>query len=167
MAQTRHDTVMRNESLPAQMRKAVAADEAFVLALEERLLRSCYQTSGRRFVPRPGMDDDFPHNCQIVRVDGEDVGCLTATVSDDLILIDQMYLLPAYQHRGIGGSILSSPIASATESGRKIRATVPSAPGSTTFFLANGFGIRSENTNFTTLEWTSSTQHRRFESTDA
>ncbi|MBY5828617.1 GNAT family N-acetyltransferase [Rhizobium ruizarguesonis] len=158
---------MINGGFAAEMRRAVASDEAFILELEERALRACHLITGGRFVPRPGMGDGFPGDSLIVSLDGKDVGCLTTTITDTVIHIDQIYVLPAYNDKGLDRSILADLIGQARCSGHTIRAAMPSTPELKALFLANQFAIRAETNCVTTFEWPPSTKDNRFESTDA
>src|SRR5438105_12927678 len=47
-----------------------------------------------------------PQEAHIMLLDGEPVGWFSCNIGQEIVDIEHGYILPAYQHRGIGGRIL-------------------------------------------------------------
>jgi ribosomal protein S18 acetylase RimI-like enzyme len=54
-----------------------------------------------------------PERSQIVVVDGVDIGVLTLEERQDEVILGQIYILPAYQNRGIGTRLIRSVVSDA------------------------------------------------------
>ncbi|UFS80111.1 MULTISPECIES: GNAT family N-acetyltransferase [Rhizobium] len=135
------------------LREAIAEDEEFVLRLEELSLRKLSEMKYGRFVPRPGMGDEFPVNCRIIQYENADVGCLTVSTQGDCIHIDQLYLVPDVHGRGIGRQVIDDLVSQAAKRGQRLQATSMANGGASGFFLAVGFHVVSETSKTITMEW--------------
>jgi ribosomal protein S18 acetylase RimI-like enzyme len=71
------------------------------------------------------FDDRFtPERWQIIQVEGEDVGVLVVDEDQEQLFLAEIELLPIWQGRGIGTSVIRSLMASSAESGKSIRLRV-------------------------------------------
>ncbi|MGO6984250.1 GNAT family N-acetyltransferase [Rhizobium leguminosarum] len=134
------------------LRDAVAEDEGFVLRLEELSLRKISEMRSGRFVPRPGMGDEFPVNCRIIQYENADVGCLTVSTQGNCIHIDQLYLIPDVHRRGIGRQLIDNVILQAAKRGQRLQVTIMANGDASGFFLAVGFQVVSETSKTVTME---------------
>jgi ribosomal protein S18 acetylase RimI-like enzyme len=67
------------------------------------------------------FDESFdPADCEIIRVGSTDVGLLAVEERDDEIYLAGIYLLPEWQSRGIGSSIVGSLLQRGAASGKAI-----------------------------------------------
>jgi GNAT superfamily N-acetyltransferase len=141
------------------LRGAIATDEAFVLRLEELALRKPIERAGGWFVPRPGMGDDFPENCRIIRSEGQDVGCLTLTIENSCVVVDQFYILPEFRGRGLGRRVLSYVLSDAALRCRRVKTSVLAVSEILGFFTDQGFAVVSQSSKSAALEWPGPTKH--------
>ncbi|GAJ96988.1 GNAT family N-acetyltransferase [Rhizobium rhizogenes] len=141
-----------------QLRDAVSGDEGFILWLEELALRKSAEASLGRFVPRPGMGDEFPSNCQIIQFDNADVGCLTTSAKENIIHIDQFYLVPEFRNRGIGCRVLTNIMSQAAIQQQRLRTTFLPSSDASKFFHSLGFHLISETPKAISMEWSASIQ---------
>ena len=118
---------------------AVAEDEGFVLRLEELSRRKLSDVKHRHFVPRPGMGDEFPGNCRIIRYENADVGCLTVSVQGDCTHIDQLYLVPNARGLGIGRWVIDTLFSQAQKLGQSVQVTILANCGAVRFSQRRAF----------------------------
>ena len=81
---------------------------------------------------------------QIIYVGIEKAGTLQYETSDTEIFVSQIYLLPPFQKRGIGGEIISKLQRQSRESNRPIKLSVLRVNSATDFYLKKGFFIENE-----------------------
>lgn len=165
MAQARHDPVVSLMSMAVHLREALATDEAFVLRLEELALRRSVERAGGWFVPRAGMGDGFPENCRIVQPGGHDVGCLTLTKGKECIHVDQFYVLPEHQRKGVGRGVLSLVLSNAAQHGQRVTTTIPVCRETLSFFTEQGFALVFKTSKSAFLEWSGQSEHANISET--
>ena len=71
----------------------------------------------------------------------EKAGTLQYETTESEILVNQIYLLPTFQHRGIGGEIISNLQEKSRESNLPIKLSVLRVNSATEFYLKKGFVI--------------------------
>jgi GNAT superfamily N-acetyltransferase len=81
---------------------------------------------------------------QIVYVGNEKAGTLQYETTETGILVSQIYLLPPFQKRGIGGEIVSKLQEESRESNLPIKLSVLRVNSATEFYLKKGFLIEKE-----------------------
>lgn len=98
-------------------RKAAEADKPFLLRLREATMRDYLKQSGLPFDEAAQIArsmDRFEH-AQIVMQDGHDIGLLKNDKSTNPWELVQIQLLPAYQRKGIGETLLRQTLAEASK----------------------------------------------------
>lgn len=95
---------------------------------------------------RPRADPLPLPGTRIVMQGGARAGCLTLQSRPDCLWIDQLYLAPAFQGRGLGGAILRHAIAQAARQGLPLRLSVLTSNPALRFYQRHGFVIESETT---------------------
>jgi GNAT superfamily N-acetyltransferase len=78
---------------------------------------------------------------QIIYVGNERAGTLQYETTESEILVNQIYLLPPFQNRGIGGEIISKLQEKSRESNLPIKLSVLRVNSATEFYLKKGFVI--------------------------
>jgi GNAT superfamily N-acetyltransferase len=118
------------------------ADFEELLALRIVVMRESLQRLGR-FDPqrarerfRAGFD---PRHLRRVLVNDEPVGCVALKPEDGAWRVDQFYLAPASQGRGIGGGVMQRLIAEATAAGQPLRVAVLRLSDANRFYQRHGF----------------------------
>ncbi|HNT35057.1 MAG TPA: GNAT family N-acetyltransferase, partial [bacterium] len=77
---------------------------------------------------------------QVIQIAGEDVGILATVREVDCIKVNQLFILPEYQGRGIGKACMAQVLASAKTEGLPVRLRVLKAsPRAEAFYRALGF----------------------------
>ncbi|MFC5757954.1 GNAT family N-acetyltransferase [Rhizobium sp. GCM10022189] len=96
---------------------------------------------------RPSIEE-----CQIVMVDGRDVGCVTVERHYDHLWLDELYI-PTSQRKGIGSIVLTGVIADAERVEMPLRLSVLTTnPAAADFYLRHGFRIRQQTAERLYLE---------------
>lgn len=124
-------------------RPATEADRPFLAWLEEACMRDYDVALWGSWRPRP-IAEQAAAGCRIIVADEEEVGCATTTQYPDHVWVDQLYVAPAFQRRGIGSAILGRIIAEAATMGLPVRLSVIATNPALTFYLRHGLRIREE-----------------------
>jgi len=87
------------------------------------------------------FDDHFdPERCEIVQAENEDIGVLTVEERADEIYLAEIQLLPQWQARGIGSSIIRSLLERGATAGKPVTLRVlHSNPRAATLYESLGF----------------------------
>ena len=130
-------------------RKARATDSGFVFAVKKVAFREyveqiwgwdeVYQKElhNRRFASQ---------DLRIIQFNGIDVGFLSASANSDTFNVDQIYILPEYQGRGIGASCMRGIIDDANQEQKPVTLQVLRInTRATAFYQRLGFTIVDEN----------------------
>ena len=113
------------------LRAATADDLEFAYDVTEAAMRRYVeQTFGTwiREVQKEIIGRSFdPKTHQIILVDGEPAGILAVEVDASHLRLEKIYLLPAFQRRGIGSQLITELIHSVRASNKPIRLRVLAA----------------------------------------
>jgi len=123
-------------------RPALEADKPFLLQLEETCMRDyavALWGSWPSDLTRNSID-----GCEIILDDGHDVGCVTVEKHGDHLWLDELFIEPGFQRRGIGSRILSSLIGDAQGLEIPLRLSVLTTNPALDFYLRHGFRIYRE-----------------------
>jgi len=99
------------------------------------------------------MGDEFPSNSKIIQCDGIDVGCLTLSKCEDVILIEQLYIMPSFQNRGIGRSVVSTLLTDAALAEQSVQVTVLVQSPSVHLFTRLGFSVATQTQRSLVMEY--------------
>lgn len=111
-----------------ELRPATKDDGSFLYELKRAALRdSVVATYGEwnEVWQRERFFENFvPSTCEIVVVEGDDVGMLAVDRDADPIYVGGIYLLPGAQRRGIGHALMSDLMAFAADEGKGVHLQV-------------------------------------------
>jgi GNAT superfamily N-acetyltransferase len=138
---------------PVTLRPATADDAEFVFRVTEACMRAyAEQTWGawNEAVTRASFD---PATHRIIRCDDEDIGCLAVHAREDHLDLDKLYILPAYQNRGIGTDLIRGIIAQAATVGKPVRLSVLAVNPARRFYERAGFTVTQSTAERHYMEW--------------
>ena len=132
-----------------KVRKAQATDSEFVFAVKEAAFREYVEQIW-------GWDDIYQrdlHNrrfasqdLRIIQFRGTDVGFLSTSNTSDTLKVDQLYILPEYQGRGVGAACMKRIINDANLEQKPVTLQVLKInTRATAFYQRLGFTIVDEN----------------------
>ena len=104
------------------------------------------------------FDNRFqPDGCQIIQADGADIGVLIVEEDADEIYLAEVQVLPHWQGRGIGSSVLRSLMERGAAAGKPVTLRVLHAnPRARALYERFGFQPFKEIETHTYLRWVSS-----------
>jgi ribosomal protein S18 acetylase RimI-like enzyme len=132
------------------LRPAAHADRDFAFELNRATMKEYVEaTWGWDDAEQEALfDESFdPSDCEIIRIGSTDIGLLAVEESADEIYLAGIYLLPEWQSRGIGSSIVHSLLERGAASGKPVTLRVlHSNPRAEALYERLGF------TRFRTIE---------------
>jgi ribosomal protein S18 acetylase RimI-like enzyme len=135
------------------LRPAVPDDAEFVLRVTEACMRAyAEQTWGawNEALTRASFD---PATHRIIQCDEQDIGCLALHEWDDHLDLDKLYILPAYQNRGIGTRLMDDIVAQAAAAGKPVRLSVLAVNPARRFYERAGFVVTQSTAERHYMEW--------------
>ena len=124
-------------------RPATEADRAFLSWLEEACMREYAVALWGTWRPRP-PDEQILDGCRIIVECEQNIGCVTTNAQPDHIWIDQLYISPKFQRKGIGSSALRMILSEAATIGVPVRLSVLATNPALDFYLRHGLHIYDE-----------------------
>ena len=132
-----------------KFRKAQATDSEFVFAVKKAAFREYVEQIW-------GWDDTYQRNLhnrrfnsqdlRIIQFHGTDVGFLSTRNTPDTFKVDQLYILPEYQGKGIGAACMKRIIDDANREQKPVTLQVLKInTRATAFYQRLGFAIVDEN----------------------
>ncbi|WGF87406.1 GNAT family N-acetyltransferase [Marinivivus vitaminiproducens] len=135
---------------PIRMRPATEADHPFLSWLAEACMRdyavALWGTWRSRTIEEQPLD-----GCRIIVDGGEPIGCVTTIVQSDHIWIDQLYISPAFQGKGIGGMALRTVLSEAARTGVAVRLSVLATNPAIDFYLSHGMRVHEKTAERTIM----------------
>ena len=90
---------------------------------------------------------------EIVRVDGEAIGCQCIREEGDALVLERLHLMPAWQGRGLGTKLLRAFVERASREGRAARLQVFRTNPARALYARIGFQTIDVGENHETMEW--------------
>ena len=118
------------------LRPATSGDAEFALHVTEACMRVYAEQAWGGWIGQPDLDLAFD---QIIQLTGIDIGLIGVERRPDHWFLDKLYLLPAYQNRGIGGWLLQRVMRDAKSAGALVRLTVLEVNPARRFYERHGF----------------------------
>ena len=139
-----------------QIRKATAEDSEFAYETKKSAFRGYMEKSSgwneeeqRKLHQRRFAEHDF----RIIQLSGVDVGILAMSRQPDRIKLYQMFILPEYQGKGIGGACMKLLIKDAAVAKLPIQLQVLKVnPKAFVFYQRLGFKKNGENVDHILME---------------
>lgn len=132
------------------LRAATSDDEAFALHVTEACMRGYAEQAWGRWDPRADLNIAFD---EIVQLAGREIGLIGVDRRSDFWFLDKLYLLPAYQSRGIGSYLLPRLIDSAISAQVAFRLTVLEVNPARRFYERHGFVLTHTIAPRHHMEW--------------
>ncbi len=138
------------------LRKATADDSEFAYLAKKAAFREYVEKiwgwdekEQRQLHERRFARQDF----HVIQVSGVDVGVIAIVRQPECITVNQMFILPEYQNRGIGTACMKSIIQDAVASGLSVRLRVLKVNGrAIEFYRRLGFKSINESDNHVIME---------------
>lgn len=142
---------MTNELMHSlSLRAATSEDVAFALYVTEACMRVYAEQAWGRWDGRADFDPAFD---QIVALDGHDIGIFGVDRRPEFWFLDKLYLLPAYQNRGIGSQLLLRLINDAKAARTPLRLTVLEVNPARRLYERHGFVLTHTVSPRHHMEW--------------
>jgi len=126
-------------------RPAIEADKPFLVWLEEACMREYAVALWGSWPPGLSVRGSIDC-CQIIINGGHDVGCVTVEKHSDYLWLDELFIEPKSQRRGIGSKVLWGVVAEAEGLEIPLRLSVLATNPALDFYLRHGFRIHQETT---------------------
>ncbi|OWV93295.1 hypothetical protein ATY81_15645 [Rhizobium sp. R72] len=126
-------------------RAAIEADKSFLIWLEETCMREYAVALWGAWSEDLSVRNSIV-GCQIIADDDYDVGCVTVEKHFDHLWLDELFIAPTFQRRGIGSKFLLSLISDAEELELPVRLSVLTTNPAVDFYLRHGFRVHQETT---------------------
>jgi GNAT superfamily N-acetyltransferase len=139
------------------LRKAGPADHAFAYRVKQAAFREYVEQAGgwREDEQRRLHDQRFAtQEFRVISAAGVDVGILATVVATDCVKVDQLFLLPEHQGRGLGHRCMALVMDEARGLGLPVRLRVLKVnPRAVAFYRRLGFTRTGETDSHDQLEW--------------
>ena len=132
------------------LRRVTNDDEAFALHVTEACMRVYAEQAWGIWDPRADLNLAFD---EVIRLGRRDIGLIGVDRRVDFWFLDKLYLLPAYQRRGIGGQLLRGLIADAKAAGVALCLTVLEVNPARRFYERHGFVMTHTISPRHHMEW--------------
>jgi ribosomal protein S18 acetylase RimI-like enzyme len=124
-------------------RPAIEADKPFLSWLEEACMREYAVALWGAWRPRP-PDEQPLDGCRIIVEGKESIGCVTTIAHPDHIWIDQLYISPSFQRKGIGSAALRMILSEMAAMEVPVKLSVLVTNPALDFYLRRGLHIYDE-----------------------
>jgi GNAT superfamily N-acetyltransferase len=133
--------------MAADLRKASSGDADFIYRAVESTMRGYVEQTWGRFdeaLTRKGVAEMVASGwCSIIEFGGEDIGVLSVERQPDQIRLDQLFILPSHQNRGIGTSILRDLAREARLAGKPVKLRLLLVNPARRLYEREGFRVSS------------------------
>ena len=140
-----------------KLRKAMPEDSEFAYHVKKLAFKAYVEQvwgwndhEQRQLHERRFASQDF----QVIQVSGHDIGIMACVQQPDHVKINQIFLLPAYQNRGIGTACMQGILERALASGRAVQLQVLKVNGrAVAFYRRLRFACVSESDTHLVFEY--------------
>ncbi len=133
------------------LRSATSEDSAFALEITEACMRVYAEQTWGSW---NGLADFNSAHDQIIELADERIGLMGVEKLDDHWFIDKLYLMPAFQNRGIGSILLDQLKDEAKQARKELRLSVLEVNPARRFYQRHGFVVTHRVPPRVYLEWT-------------
>jgi ribosomal protein S18 acetylase RimI-like enzyme len=130
-----------------RLREATVADSDFIYQVVESTMRSYVEQVWGSFSEdynrRNIAEAISMRSYSIIVIEERDVGALAVERCDTHIQLTQLYVIPAYQNRGIGTTLVRKLISEAKDLGKPLRLRVLSSNPARRLYEREGFRVTS------------------------
>ena len=136
---------MRPEQTELALRRAVAEDAEFVFRVVETTMRDynemqwgAFDVEGNKKV----IDERIAAGTfEVIRFEGADIGVLRVERHESHIQLDQLFILPSHQNRGIGARVVRDLAREARAAKKPLRLRVLEVNPARRFYEREGFRV--------------------------
>ncbi|WP_321788294.1 GNAT family N-acetyltransferase [Paraburkholderia sp. J94] len=125
-------------------RPAVASDWEFLSLIQETCMKEYAVRTWGIWVPEP-QENFRPEIHEIIQDGKDEIGCIAVAIDEDNLSLEKLYILPAFQRRGIATWLLRRLIERAHACGKSIRLRVLRVNPARRLYERNGFQIDSSS----------------------
>ena len=133
--------------MPPTLRKASAVDADFMYRVIEITMRTYVEHTWGRFseeLSRKGVADMIgAGTASIIQFEGADIGVLSVVRHVEHILLEQLYILPSHQNRGLGTSIVRAVVDEARRARKPVRLRLLAVNPVRRLYEREGFRVSS------------------------
>ena len=138
------------------LRPATKADAPLFYSVIDRTMRefivATWGAWNEERVQRESLENSASPNAQVIQVGNVPVGVLLVEREPTYIQVQQIYLLPDHQHKGIGRYLIEGIIAEATHSKLPVRLRVLTVNPAKEFYEKFGFVVTETSHEFYFME---------------
>ena len=135
-------------SLEISLRRSNPGDSDFAFSVVERSMRAYVETTWGTWseanARARASSDAAAGRSQIIQLGTEPIGLLCVDRLSTHLQLDQLYLLPEYQRRGIGAEVLQRVLVESDALRLPVRLRVLRANPANRFYERHGFVVTSE-----------------------
>jgi ribosomal protein S18 acetylase RimI-like enzyme len=135
------------------LRPAASDDAEFVFRVTEACMRAYAEQTWGAWNEAITRASFTPATHRIIRCDDQDIGCLALHEREDHLDLDKLYILPAYQDRGIGTGLIRDITARAASAGKPVRLSVLAVNPARRFYERAGFTVTQSTAERHYMEW--------------
>jgi GNAT superfamily N-acetyltransferase len=130
-------------------RTARADDADFAYTVIERTMKGYAIATWGKWLEGEAREqtrlDAINGRSRVIEVDGQAVGLLRSDAEESHIQLDQLFVLPEFQRRGVGAVVLQAVLAQARLAGIPVRLRVLRVNPAIRFYARHGFRVVSES----------------------
>jgi GNAT superfamily N-acetyltransferase len=126
------------------LRQASDSDWTFLSMIQETCMKAYAVRTWGTWIPEP-LENFRPETHEIIQCDGDEIGCMAVVAEEDVLSLEKLYILPAFQGRGIGTWLLKRLIERAHACNKPIRLRVLRVNPARRLYERNGFRIDSSS----------------------
>ena len=128
-----------------QLRPAFTADADFVTRVIETTMRAHVERTWGSFsadeTRRRVLGNIEAGNCSIIRWENQDIGVFTIARELSEIKLEQIFILPPFQRKGLGTHLIRSLAAEASAAGKPLRLRVLAVNPARQLYEREGFAV--------------------------